>query len=99
MLDIGHRHQTTGQVAVETRAFVVLDLEQLEQADLLGGRTHDAEPPRDVGQQDARSRDVEQLDTTRRQHGEHVDDIEVGHEGVDDLDERGRRQRLTHERP
>ena len=74
--------------AVETRALVVLDLEQLEQFDLLGRRSHHPQVSSGVGEQDARCRRLEQLDAARRQHRQHFDHVEVVDEGVDDLDER-----------
>jgi hypothetical protein len=79
---------SAGAEAVQAGSLVVLHLEQLEQLYLLVRRADDAQMAVAVGEEDPGGGSVEELDTSRRQRGEHVDDVEVADEGVDDLDER-----------
>jgi hypothetical protein len=81
-------------VAVQARTLVVLQLEQLEQADLFAGRRHHSQLASGIGEEDAGGVDVEQLDAAVGQHREQVDDVELSDEGVGELDERLRYELL-----
>lgn len=81
-------HDLPRSVTVQARSLVVLNLKQLEQVCLLVRRAEDAQMAVAVGEEDPGGGGVEKFDTSRRQRGEYVDDVEVAHESVDDLDAR-----------
>src|SRR5581483_10439082 len=72
-------------VAVETGAFLGLQLEQLEHPHGLAGRGHDAQVAFGSGQHEPGGSDVEYLDTAIRQQREQLYDVEVVDEVVGEL--------------
>ena len=48
-----------------------------------------------IGEQEPRGREVEQVDAAPGEHGQEVDDVEVGDEGVGDVDEGPRQEVAT----
>ena len=98
-VEVGVADDAAGVEAVEARTLVVLDLEQLEQADLLGRGADHPEMPIAVGQQDPGGGSLQQLDAARGQRGEHLDHVEVVDERVDDLDEGRCSERLSVDGP
>ena len=87
-----------GPEAVQARALVVLQLEQLEQPGGLAGRGHHAQLTARVSQQQPGGGDVQQLHAAVGQHVQEVDHVEVGDHGVGQLDERLRQQLSVHPR-
>jgi hypothetical protein len=83
-LDVRTQRGLTGAVAIEAGPLLGLELEQLECANCLAGRRHDAEPPVEAGQQDVCGVDVEHVDASVAEDGEQVGDVEV----VDDVSAR-----------
>jgi hypothetical protein len=75
-------HELTGAERVETRAFVVLDLESLEQVHPVTRRRRDVDPADRVGEEQAGLRQLEELDGADGEQGQAVDHVEVGDEGV-----------------
>ena len=65
-----------------------LDLEQFEGAHGLVGRCHHAQIATRCGQHQPGRRDVEHVDAPVGEHGQQLDDVEVGDEGVGQFDER-----------
>ena len=86
---LGHAHRLPAAEAVEARALVVLELEQLEQADLLARSGHDAELPAGVGEQHPGGGHVQQLGAPRGEQVQELDDVELVHQAVGQLDEGG----------
>ncbi len=81
-------HRLPGAERLQTGALFALDLEQLQQVGLLARRRHHLQRAASVGEEDPCRRGVEQLDAAPAQGGQHLDDIEVIHEGVGQLQER-----------
>ena len=80
-------HCLTRAVAVEARALLVLHLEQLEQVHLVARRRDDLHRPGRLGDHQPGLDRVEQLDATRGQAGQELDDVELVDERVRHLDE------------
>lgn len=76
-----------GEVRLEARSLLGLDLEQLEQAHGVARRSQDPELAVGAGDHEPGGVDVEELDAPVGQHGEQVDHVEVVDEGVGDLHE------------
>jgi hypothetical protein len=76
-----------GAVALDARALVVLEREELQQAGVLVRGGDDLQFAVRVHEQDAGRRHVEQLDAARGQPVQQVDDVEVLDQGVRDLHE------------
>jgi hypothetical protein len=81
-------HQLPRRKGLQARSLFVLQLEQLEQACLLGGRRHHSQVAVCVGEQDPDGVSVDEFDASVGQHRQQVDDVEVGHESVRKLEER-----------
>ena len=77
-----------GGVALDARALVGLQLEELQFAGLLGGGGQQAQLVERVGEQEAGGRDVEQFGAALGELGQQVDDVEVVEQGVDERDDR-----------
>jgi hypothetical protein len=77
----------TAAAAVEARPFLVLELEQVEEMGRLVGRCDRAQEPTFVGENDTGLARAEQLDNAVGEDGHELDDVEVRHEGVGQLDE------------
>ena len=87
MVEIRAPHELTGAERVEARAFVVLDLELLEQLHPVTRRGRHVDPTGGVGEEQAGLRQLEELDGAGGEQGQEVDHVEVGDEGVGDVDE------------
>ena len=86
--------------AVEARAFVGLQFEQLDDAHGLVGRRDRLQLAGGGGEHDAGGGDVEDLDAAVRQRGEQLDDVEVVDEVVGQLHHgAGENGFASHERP
>ena len=85
----------TGPVAVEARALLGLQLEQLEQVNRLAGRGHHPQVALERGQQQSGGSDVEHLDAPVGEPGQQLDDIEVGDQRVGQLHQRSRQRRFS----
>ena len=72
---------------VQAGAFVVLQLVELQRADVLVRGRHELEPAVVVGEQQARSRGAADRDRVLGQRVQEVDDVEVGDQCVGHLDE------------
>ena len=72
---------------VHARAFLSLQLEQLEQAHCLVRGGHQPEPARRMGQHHACGGHAEQVDASPGESGQQVDDVVVVDERVRHLDE------------
>ena len=59
---VGDEYRRAVAVAVQARAFVVLDLHQLQQTGPLAGGGHHPQPAADIDQHQPRRGDLEQLD-------------------------------------
>ena len=86
-------------VAVEAGPLVVLQLEQLQQAEVLGGRRHQLQVSPLVGQHQTGCVDAEQLDAGAGQRVQEVDDVEVRDQGVGQLQEDADQSLLGHHAP
>ena len=76
-----------GAVAVEARAFLGLQLEQLEQAHRLAGRRHHPEVAVGRDEHQPGGGDVEHVDAAVGEQGEQLDHVEVVDQGVGQLHE------------
>jgi hypothetical protein len=74
-------------VTVQARPLLVLELEQVEQVGRLVGRCDGTEESTFVGENDTGLTGAEQLNDAVGEHGHELDDVEVGHERVRQLDE------------
>ena len=96
-VSVDHHHAS--RVRVQAQPLLVLHLEQFQQLNLLSRRTDHASRPIRIREQDPGSGRPEQLDTTGRQTGQHIDHIEIADQSVDKFDERGRGQGLAGQAP
>ena len=76
-----------GAVAVEARALLVLDLEELEDPRALVGGAHVVQATVEVREHQARRSRTGHLRRMASDAVQEVDDVEVGHQGVGHLDE------------
>ena len=76
-----------GAEAVQAWSLVVLQLEQLDQLGCLAGGRRDAQLAARVGEHHAGRGRGEQADAAVGEHVQEVDDVEVGHHGVGQVDE------------
>ncbi len=76
-----------GRVAVDARAFVGLQLEEVQLTGLLGGRRQQAELLERVGEQKSRGSDVEQGGAAHGEIGQQVHHVEVVEQAVDEGDD------------
>ena len=82
-------HRDAVAVRVEARTLVVLQLEQLDEAHALARRRDVVERAVAVGEHDAGFRRVDELDATRREPVQELDDVVFVDDRVGELDERG----------
>jgi len=83
---LGDCYGLAGSEAVQARALVALQLEQLKQPGGLARGGHHAQFPARVGQQQPGGGDVKQLNAALGQHVQEVNDVEIGDHGVGKLD-------------
>ena len=76
-----------GAEGVQARAFLGLQLEQLQQAHRLAGGGHQPQAARRRGQHHPGGGDAEQADAPVREPGQHVNDVIVVYQGVGHLDQ------------
>jgi hypothetical protein len=76
-----------GVVGVQAGTLRVLQLGQFKQPGLLGGGTDQIQHAMMVRQQDAARANAQQLGAADSEPLQEVDDVEVGHQGVGQLDE------------
>jgi hypothetical protein len=84
--DIGDRNGLAAGIAVHTRAFLGLKLEEFEFAGLLRGGGQQAESVQRVGEQESRCLNVEQIGTAFGELGQQVNNVEVVEQAVDERD-------------
>jgi hypothetical protein len=86
--EVGDGDRGAVVVALQAGAFVVLELEELQQAHVLVGGGHQAQLAVAVREQYARRAGAEQPDAAVGEQAEEVDQIEVGDQTVREFDER-----------
>jgi hypothetical protein len=91
-------HGFAGAVAVETGAFLGLELEQLDQAHLLAGRGHHPQVPFGGDQHQAGGGHVEHLHAPVGEPGQQLHDIEVVNQSVGQLHHRPGQQCFSRHR-
>ena len=74
---VGVHDRLTGGVGFQTRPFVVLQLEQFEQAGALTRRRHHPQVPQVVGEEDAGDIGKTELHAPVGKPGQQIDDVEV----------------------
>lgn len=84
---VGHCHRATGVETLGTRAFIGLDLEQLEQPGLFGGRGHHPQRAALVGQEQASRGHIQHIGAAHRHPVQEVHQVEVVDQRVGHLDE------------
>ena len=84
----GHRDRLSGGIAVQARALVGLQLEQLQIVDLLRGGSHQLQLAARGGEQQSRRRDIQQLRALLGELGEQVNNVEVVEQTVHQRDDR-----------
>lgn len=82
-------HREPGAEALQTRAFVVLQFVEFEEAGFLGGGGHHLQLAAVVGEHDPGGGGAEQFDAAGGQGVQEVDDVEVGDQGVGQFHEGG----------
>ncbi len=80
-------HRLTASIAVKTRPFLRLNLEQLDHSELFSRRCQHSEGPVRIGQQKACG-GVKQLDAALHKHLGDLDHVKVVDKGIGQLDER-----------
>jgi hypothetical protein len=83
----GHADWRPGAVAVQARALLVLQLQELHQLGVLTGGGHDAQLVVGVGEQEAGGVGGQQGHAVGDELVEHVDDVVVVDQGVGERDE------------
>ena len=80
-------HALAGAERIQAGAFLLLELEQLQQPHRLAGGGHQPQAARRGSQHHPGGGDAEQMDAPVREPGQHVDDVVVVDQGVGHLDQ------------
>ena len=98
---IRHRQRPPRCEALQARALVGLQLEQLQLVGLLGRCRHQMQLPQGIGEEQPRGGDVEELRAVFGQLGQQLDDVEVlqqaVHQGDDGVQHAGLARYLGHQ--